>query len=160
MEQFWVFWPSSTVRTFKKKIRLCHFSYLMTMQSNVVLCSSISEKTNKPFMRSNVTNGRSDEHSQICKTLSLKLSNNYNYTMVIQWLTELFLVRIFLHSDWIRRDTSYLFSESFLTHLRSMFPFYIPWKRQGAFQGFQTFSGVIEREHQPEILAFRTFWKF
>ena len=78
------FGPPQPSGLLKKKIRLCHFSYLMTMQLNVVLCSSVSEKTNKPFMRSNVTNGRSDEHSQICKTLSLKLSNNYNYTMVIQ----------------------------------------------------------------------------
>ena len=37
-----------------------------------------------------------------------------------------------------------------LTHFRSMFPFYTPWKRQKTF-GFLTFSGGIESEHWPEM---------
>ena len=37
-----------------------------------------------------------------------------------------------------------------LTHCRSMFPFYIPWKYQQA-SGFLVFPGYIEREYWPEI---------
>ena len=37
-----------------------------------------------------------------------------------------------------------------LTHFRPMFPIYAPWKRHKT-SDFLTFSGVIEREHWPEI---------
>ena len=81
---------------------------------------------------------------------------------------EFFLVRIFLHSDWILRfsispysvriqentDQKSAFGHFshivFLTHFWSLFPFYTPWKHQKIF-GFLVFSVGIKWEHLPDM---------